>query len=341
MFQIRTILLVLIFFLSPFAGASQDSVAIHNGPVITGEIKGMDKGVLTLDADFGDSDLKIKWEHVDWIRSSTYFILWTSEGQRIYGKIDRSELGPGNLSSGPLDNRITHPMEKVVRLEQIKRDFWSRLDASIDLGFTLTKANDQRQFSLRGNLGYRARDWSFLSRFEGVQTDRNDAERVRRATWSNIFKRTIVNDIYGFASVEFFTSDEQQLDLRATSVIGAGNYFVYNSNYLFSGNLGLANNQESYQPEAMSDNRNSWEGLIGLDFSAYGLDDLSINTSVDFYPGLTEQGRYRLNFQFDLKYDLPRDFYIKLGYSHNYDNRPPLGGDENDYVATTGFGWEW
>ena len=43
----------------------------------------------------------------------------------------------------------------------------------------------------------------------------------------------------------------------------------------------------------------------------------------------------------DFKYELPLDFFIKVGLSLNYDNRPADGASEIDYVFQTGFGWEW
>jgi len=42
-----------------------------------------------------------------------------------------------------------------------------------------------------------------------------------------------------------------------------------------------------------------------------------------------------------MKYDLPLDLYIRLGYSLNFDNKPVEGTNNVDYVFTTGFGWEW
>jgi hypothetical protein len=44
---------------------------------------------------------------------------------------------------------------------------------------------------------------------------------------------------------------------------------------------------------------------------------------------------------FYAKYDLPLDFYIKLGYTLKFDNQPAPGSEKADYVFHTGFGWEW
>ena len=58
------------------------------------------------------------------------------------------------------------------------------------------------------------------------------------------------------------------------------------------------------------------------------------------YPSITERGRVRLDFKIDLKYDLPQDFYIKFGYTHNFDNQPAEGASKHDYVLNATFGWD-
>jgi len=69
--------------------------------------------------------------------------------------------------------------------------------------------------------------------------------------------------------------------------------------------------------------------------------DLSLVVGVVAYPSFTESGRWRMDADTDLKYDLPFDFYIKLGGSLNFDNRPAEGASQRDYVFQSGFGWEW
>ncbi|MFN2128683.1 MAG: DUF481 domain-containing protein, partial [Anaerolineales bacterium] len=64
-------------------------------------------------------------------------------------------------------------------------------------------------------------------------------------------------------------------------------------------------------------------------------------TNIMVYPGITEKGRWRSDFNLDTKYDLPYDFYIKVSLTINYDNRPAEGASETDYVVQTGLGWEW
>ncbi|MCD4736473.1 MAG: hypothetical protein K8R53_10540 [Bacteroidales bacterium] len=73
----------------------------------------------------------------------------------------------------------------------------------------------------------------------------------------------------------------------------------------------------------------------------YIVGDLDLLTKIILFPSITESGRWRSDFNFDVKYDLPLDFYIKAGITLNRDNRPVEGASETDYVIHTGFGWEW
>lgn len=83
------------------------------------------------------------------------------------------------------------------------------------------------------------------------------------------------------------------------------------------------------------------EGYLGTELNLFDIGDLSLITTAKVFPGITEKGRWRADFNFDMKYDLPLDFYIKLGYSLNWDNQPVEGAEAVDYVLHTGFGWEW
>ena len=73
----------------------------------------------------------------------------------------------------------------------------------------------------------------------------------------------------------------------------------------------------------------------------YDVGDLSLLSRAAAYPSFTEAGRWRAEMSFDAKYDLPLDFYIRLGFNLNYDNRPVEGASETDYVFQSGIGWEW
>jgi putative salt-induced outer membrane protein YdiY len=167
----------------------------------------------------------------------------------------------------------------------------------------------------------------------------DDVDETKRTNASAGFRYFLPADWFLYASADFLQNDEQKLKLRSTPSIGMGNYFVRSNSLHLGGGLGVAWTNEEFNDSAQT-HRSSAEGVAGLEFNMFNMGDLSLLTNLTVYPSFTERGRIRADFKFDLKYDLPLDFYIRLGYTHNFDNKPVEGAAKNDYVLQTSFGWE-
>jgi hypothetical protein len=102
---------------------------------------------------------------------------------------------------------------------------------------------------------------------------------------------------------------------------------------------GVAWNIENYTDPDL-ENRSSSEANFGTELNLFDMGDISLLTKLSVYKSLSEGNRIRADFKFDIKYDLPLDFYIRLGYTHNFDNQPVEGASRDDYVFQTTFGWE-
>ena len=48
-------------------------------------------------------------------------------------------------------------------------------------------------------------------------------------------------------------------------------------------------------------------------------------TRFTYYPSLTIADRYRLAYRFDFDFNLPGDWYFRVGFFDNYDSKPPDG----------------
>ena len=330
-----TIILLILF--SVQAIAQIDTLVMKNGDMLVGEIKELQTGVLQFETDYSDKDFTIEWDKVREIYTTGTFMISLSGGDRINGSIksdptDSSRVlifeRGGMLSAGRMD---------IVFLKAVENTFLGRFDASFDLGITLAKANDLRQITSKGNFGYMGRYWGSEASYDIVRSIQ-DSVRTRR-TEANIGGRLLLeNSWYLNLSAKFLQSDEQKLKLRSTTNASAG-YFVVNTNKIYFGtSAGLAWTNEHYIDDTPM--RNSLEGAFGLDLNLFDIEDFSLLTNTYFYPGITERGRIRLDFKIDLKYDLPLDFFIKLGYTHNYDNQPAADVSENDFYFTTTVGWE-
>ncbi len=153
------------------------------------------------------------------------------------------------------------------------------------------------------------------------------------------YKALLADGWYIPSSIDFLSNTEQKLELRTGIKLGAGKFIIQTNRVYWGIASGLNYNNETFSTE--NSDKQSIEGYLGTDLNIFDIGDLNLLTNIYFYPSFTERKRLRSDFKFDLKYDLPLDFYISLGVTINYDNQPVEGATEVDYVAHTGFGWEW
>jgi hypothetical protein len=149
----------------------------------------------------------------------------------------------------------------------------------------------------------------------------------------------LVRKWYLATAVDFLSNTEQALELRSNGRLGGG-YFPSKNNKLYWGlGAGLNANIENFSNDTPA--RQSLEAYFGTEINLFNMNDFSLLSNIYLYPSLTEAGRLRINYLFNVNYDLPLDFFIGMNFSLNYDNQPAEVGKETDYVFGATFGWSW
>ena len=155
-----------------------------NGDVMVGEIKSMDKGVLFIETPYSDKDFNVKWIEIKEVYSTTRFLVTLQDGRRINTTLKSNAKGEILLLLED-GSTTTATKEDLVNLIGLKSEFWSRVNASVDLGFSFTRANHIRQGTTQIGAGYLGDTWStdlFFNVFRSVQdsiapTRRNEGGR--------------------------------------------------------------------------------------------------------------------------------------------------------------------
>jgi hypothetical protein len=319
--------------------AQHDSLLLKNGDVMVGELKSMEKGVLTIETPYSKNDFTVEWDKLKKIYSKSHFLITLTDGRRFNG----SFRSVGNKDTVQIHNADGEDVKvrilNIVYLKGLKSDFWSRLTASIDVGTSLTKANNLRQFNVSSNATYLADKWQLNIYYNDLRSKQDSIALTRRTDWGPTFKYFLQNDWFLNTSVTFLSNTEQALKLRTTGKAGAGKYLVHTNKKYFGLGGGLSFNNETFTNETPG--RESLEGYIGFELNFFDLENLDLLSDLSVYPSLTESGRWRSEFSLDLKYDLPLDFYIKLGTSIDFDNRPAVVGNQFDYVGSFSIGWDF
>ena len=339
MLKKTALFLILLISACTLGHAQTDTLLLDTNTIIIGEVKSMNRGVLTIETNYSDSDFTIEWLEIKKIYTESVFLNSLTDGRRIVGSLRSNEDNSINITNreGTVEAQVQ--IAQIVFLQPLNEGFWSRLDAAVDFGVSFTKANNLKQFTFGTNLKYTEDKWSALINANMLRSTQDNSEDIRREDASFVFNYFLPKDWYLSPQVSLLSNTEQLLDLRAIVSMGVGKYLV-NTNKMYWGVLtGLSYNNEQFSSDA--EDRSSVEGILGTELNMFDAKDLSIISRLITYPSFSESGRWRVDWNFDLKYDLPLDFYVKTGITLNYDNRPTLGASDSDYYWKLAFGWEW
>lgn len=333
----------IIFFFSFLLGigkvqAQSDSLVLKGNDYLLGEIKSMERGVLVIKTPYSKSDFRVKWNEIKAIYSESLFITSTKSTSRMYGKISSPEIGFLKINSVHGDE-MTFPVEEILFIKPVDRGFLDRISASIDLGFTLTRARNQRQFSARSHIGYITERWSFDAAFNKLVTSQDETEDMSRGDGNLQGIHFLRQGWFTLARIEYLYNTEQSLNLRLNTLLGGGRDVIKSNTMYWRIFGGAAYNNENFVGEAMD--RRSAEAWIASEINLFDVGDLSLLSNIFIYPSLTEKDRVRVDYRLDLTYDLPLDFYIKTGMTVNYDNQPFQASRSLDYIFQTTFGWSF
>lgn len=335
---------LLFFLLSAEAVAQTDSLIMHNGDHLVGKMKEMQQGIVQLKTKYSETDFKIKWENVKYLKANQFFIVYLVKGIHYYGSLSSDPAHPDNIIIHDFQaGTVSVNKMDIIYLKEADKAFISRLSFDISLGYSLARANNNSQFTTRLNSGYLANTYSIKASYSmnrTLQTIDDTIDSRTKRTEANIGGKYFVEKNWFLTgSGDILNSSEQKLQLRTTIKLGAGNFIVNNHMQMLSVSGGGVWNFENYEGTDQPD-KNSLEAYAGVEYSIFNMGDLKLNTSVYAFPGITEKGRFRSDFNFDLKYEFISDFFINLGFTYNFDNQPVAGAPKFDYVFQTTIGWE-
>ena len=316
---------------------AQDTLVSTDNTILIGEIKEMDKGVISIETDFSDSDFKISWLKIKEIISQRNFRFILSNQKRYYGTISMN--GEKIVIHDTEKGDVEVLTEELVYLKQIdKGSVLDIMNLSMDLGYSFTNAKNLEQINGSINADYYTNVWGVSGYFNTVQSRQDDVSPVKRNNGGFGAKVFAKYGLFVTADADFYSNNEQNMDLRTNYSLSVGKYFVRTNRIYFNTSLGFAYLMEDYSDTLVD--RKSYEGKITMEYNMFDVGDFNLYSKLDLFPSFTEKGRLRTLFSLNVKYDLPRDFYIKAGLNYNYDNKPADGVDPNDYVYTFGVGWE-
>src|SRR5215510_7106124 len=246
-----------------------DVVVLKNGDRMTGEIKGLQSGELRIKSDYMAEAVRLDWSKVERLESKSTFMIWLVDGKLV---TDVMRLLPTNSSEVPnfvIGSSIRVPQLDVIRITPADRQFWKRLEGSIDFGFSYTSGNDQYQTQLTATTTYRTGDQSFTASVDSAFSGQTEGTSLTRHQFTFDYRKQLSKRWYVGGLFDLLRSDQQSLNLRTTVGGLVGRNVVQTENTRLSLFGGLAGTRENYSASLGRPKTTNADALAGADFATF------------------------------------------------------------------------
>ena len=325
---------------SLLSAAYVDEIAFRNGQKLIGEIKGLDRGMLTFKTD-EMSTISVKWVKVAGLASPGRFRVEAGTGQIVVGSLERASE-EGKVVIVTETGKVLLGLDLIVTIAPFEIKLWDRFKGYLNVGFSLQRAQSLTTLNLSTQVSYRTSKWDLTltgSTYFGKQatvpsTSRNDL--------SLIVQRDMKGRLFAVGMTEIQQNSELGLSRRLTLGGGIGNNFVWTNHLILAAAVGVIAVDEKYSDAASS--TQSAEALLSgkLEAFRYTFPKLNFLITAKIYPSLTDWGRVRVDLDSNLSYEIIRDFSIGLNGFYSVDSRPPtVATPKHDYGITASIRWDF
>ena len=233
-------------------------------------------------------------------------------------------------------------MDQIVTIRPIKDRFWKRIDGSLSIGLSFTKASDVLRFSFNADAKYTERKNIVDLTISSIITTQSEQDSRENTSLNLRYNRLLENRWFLSAFTGLQRNDELGIKLRVLGGAGGGRLLIQTNRMVLPVLAGFSLNQEW----ADGDGRNSFnaEGLFGFYWNLFIHHTPKTDLSFDFttFPSMTEKGRVRLDLETRLRREIIKDFFVDLSFYLNYDNKPPsVTASTTDYGFVTSVGYSF
>ena len=345
--SMRTVILFLtcVIAIPLFAREKADIIVMNNGDRLTGEIKGLDSGTLSVSFDYILGTASLDWSKVDHLESKQRFLVKTQDGSVYTGTLNTVRSTGERpiqieISESP-SHAIAVDQSKIIKLTETSATVWQRLNGQITSGISYSKGNQATQYNIGASLQYPAEQWVAGGDYSSTLASSTGSTVSTRNALDLYVARLLRRENWFYAGVaDFLQSSEQGIDFR-TNFGGGFGRFLKNTNkvsFWLLGGLAWQNTRysQSLGPQA---SQNVAAVLVDsqVKFFAFNKTNLTIHGYI--LPALSQPGRLYTNTSVSYFVRLFRGLTWNISFYGNWDNQPPTHFSGSDYGTNSGLGW--
>ncbi len=320
--------------------AKLDVIHLRNGDTVTGEIKSLDRGILSVSTDFMGT-ISIEWRGVLRVTSPQTFDVDVGGGARFGGSFPES--GQDGVISMDLGGQSVHTLERVdiVRMGPLDKKLWDRLEARVDMGLDLTRANRSATYNLVAETTYRTEKGTTSMSYSSFLTKQLELDTLTRNDLEFYHERRFRDRWFAVGLGQFQQNEELGLELRSLGGGGLGRYLKRTNHVILRSIGGMAYTRERFRED---ESQGNIEGMVAfsVDYFRFEGKERDIYTRVNFWPSLSDFGRIRIDLTSGIRFELIKDLSWGFSLWNNYDSRPPTDDvPRNDFGISSTIGYKF
>ncbi|MBV9501309.1 MAG: DUF481 domain-containing protein [Acidobacteriaceae bacterium] len=322
-----------------------DVIIMKNGDHLTGQVKGLDAGVLYVSLSYVSGTISFQWSQVARLESKQLFIVKTEDGSVYTGTLNTTESAKGRPVkieiADQTGDKVVVESSRITKMGETSEKFWQRFSGEITFGTIYSKGNQSTQYNLGAEAAYLRERWSAdasynstLSSSSGTSpSTRNQVNLsgTRLLRWNNYFYS-------GIAS--FRQSSEQGISLQSGLGGGVGRYFKNTNNAIISVLGGVGWQRTNYTPSTViPSTQNVAAALIAAEVKLFKFSKTNLNVTAMLSPALSEPGRVFFNTNASYYVKLFSNLSWNISFYGNWDNEAPSHLSGSDYGTSSGLSW--
>jgi hypothetical protein len=342
--NMRAVVLCSVFLLATplFARESTDVIVMKNGDHLTGQIKGLDAGVLYVSMKYILGTSSVQWSEVAHLESKQLFLVKTEDGSVYTGTLNTANISAGRPVEIEVAETSGQKVEierpRVVAMDVTSTKFFQRFNGSINTGTIYSKGNQTTQYTLGAQVTYPRERWAAAASYSStLSTSTGATASARNQLDLDAFRLLHWNNWFYDGLGTFLQSSEQGISRQITGGGGIGRYLKSTNLARISVLAGFAGQNTNYQQNIGPQNLAS--GLIAAKLQFFRFNQTNADVTAAFLPVVSQPGRVKFNTNATYYLKLTGNLSWNFSFYGNWDSRPPDSLSGSDYGSSSGLSW--
>lgn len=328
--------------------ASADVVTLNDGSKLLGKVVRLQEGKLTLETAFAGT-LEIDAALIETVATEDPVNVAVDTGDRLVGSIEwrpeieravvQSELGgiPVDVTRidaiWPKDAKSPEVLAMEQQIEQVKAEAeaaQAKWSATIEAGLLFQEGNTD-VFTARGRVELRRKSTKDLLRLylTGEYGEENDQRNTHEVKSGAYYEYLFTERLFGYGQFELEYDEFENLDLRLSTAVGVGYYWIKEDDHELKTRGGLGYLHETYFDGTTED---AAQADLGLDYRLDIAPWMQFTHSMTYYPTFDSIRDYRLISDSAFLFPLGSSevWKLKLGALYEYRSMPAAGAERLD-----------